>query len=453
MERSWKWSGLGLVLVALLSGCFSSTSVKEKSPSKSGGGQGPVLTPDLLQPGDTIPVFSSHDHANSWANISGATWDWGEYQLSSDGERLLFHSPSLLNQEVLADGSGALYRRNLKTGELLVANVDTQSQVRDYSRPAKLSKNGRYAIFSGNPTYDFSQSPGYSGLMIWRKDFQTGALEHVSTDSDASPYGNRMDNQVSADGRYVVYRNHGLIYRRDMTQSNAEVVSRSIDGSQVLESEMIGSGVISMSGDGQKVMFMASRVSDFIPGVSGEKQVIMINLLTNERMLVSSTSSGVPLDGASPAWVAQLSTDGSKVFFQGIPINLVAGLDSGSPTHIYRKDLSTGEVLLVSANDSGVPLVSGGMLSSVSDDGRFACFSTQDPLGLGASGVSGASRIKVKDLSTGALADLEYGPNGENLNSGQHRSACALSGDGRFGVITVRESDGRARLIYKQIRK
>jgi hypothetical protein len=139
------------------------------------------------------------------------------------------------------------------------------------------------------------------------------------------------------------------------------------------------------------------------------------------------------------------------VFFEGYASNLIPGLGSASAPHIYRKDVSTGEVLLVSSDSSGDPLTSGGSLGGVSDDGRFACLSTQEDSTQ--PGVSGPFRVKVKDLAAGKLVDIEYGPNGENLNSGTHRSLCSISGDGRFAVITVRESDGRIRTVYRQIRK
>ncbi len=455
----WVTQVLGSVLlVGLVSGCLLKPTSKAGAGSKgSVNGTNPpvLLDSDLILPGEAIPVFSSQEVVRGAVGISGASWDFGYYGLSGDGEHLVFTTEEALTVEPSVQGTGRVYKKNVRTGGLTLVSRDIDGNSRDVvNSSANLSRNGRYAVFTGTAAFNVPEIVGYSGSMVWRADLETGELKHVSTDGETSPYIYPELSQVSDDGRFVVYRRAGLIYRRDMAQSTAEVVSRSPDQSQILSSEMSGSGMVSMSGDGQKVVFMVPNAADFVSGASGNRQVIFVDLVTQQRKVVSASASGQPAQAGfhgGELFKAKLSSDGSKVFFEGYSSNLIPGLGSAAAPHIFRKDVSTGEVLLVSSDSSGDPLTSGGSLGGVSDDGRFVCLSTQEDSTQ--PGVSGFFRVKVKDLAAGKLVDIEYGPNGENLNSGAHRSLCSLSGDGRFAVITVHESGGRIRTVYRQIRK
>ncbi len=79
--------------------------------------------------------------------------------------------------------------------------------------------------------------------------------------------------------------------------------------------------------------------------------VYVKDLASGELTLVSTSDSGVKGNGSS--FAPSLSADGSTVAFNSEATNLDPA-DTDDITDIYVKDLTTGEVMLVSTSDTGV---------------------------------------------------------------------------------------------------
>src|SRR5205085_1139875 len=107
--------------------------------------------------------------------------------------------------------------------------------------------------------------------------------------------------------------------------------------------------------------------------------------------------------------------------------NLVAGDTPGS-IDAFRKNVATGEIDLVNATAAGVVsnyIVEG--VPAVSDDGRYVVFAT-GATNLDASDDNGTTDVYRKDLTTGAILLVSTNASGTVGNS--NSSGPAISGDG-----------------------
>jgi hypothetical protein len=190
---------------------------------------------------------------------------------------------------------------------------ESLTQQAEYAHDAAISGDGRYVAFDGS----------FGGALgVWRRDLQTGAVEQVAPGDAQLP-------SMSDDGRYVSFTttaalapgDHNVgpdVYVRDMSVAAAEpgayTLVSALDGSEEgltyqAGSEpasygSIASGRSALSGDGRKVVFVMTAVSDLIgarPPAAPETpamQVAVRDLDTKTTQLVSVVQ---PATGQSQA--------------------------------------------------------------------------------------------------------------------------------------------------------
>ncbi len=124
--------------------------------------------------------------------------------ISADGRYVAFYSYS--DNLVLSNGNQHIFRKDLQTGQLVIASTDAfGAQGNDGSGNPSISADGRYVAFETlannlvpedtNGTYD-----------VFRKDLQTGQIVRVSTDAVGAQGNDRSRlPSISADGRYVAF--------------------------------------------------------------------------------------------------------------------------------------------------------------------------------------------------------------------------------------------------------
>ncbi len=157
-----------------------------------------------------------------------------------------------------------------------------------------------------------------------------------------------------------------------------------------------------VAGDGTYAAFTASGAG-LVVGLDthGARQVYRIGLkypridlnpATPVAELVSGTAAGLAGDGHadSPA----LSRDGRYVAFTSRAANFTAGLDANA--RIWRKDMATGALVLVSANPDGTPLAGAAADPAITADGRLVAFAA-------------GGRVYLKDLGNGGLWNVAAG--------------------------------------------
>lgn len=218
-------------------------------------------------------------------------------------------------------------------------------------------------------------------------------VELISVSGDGIP-GNGASSMpaISGDGRLVVFQSDATnlasgdsngatdIFVRDRVSQKTTLVSRAIGDAS-------GAGlsnVPNISRDGAYVIFQ-SNAPDLVPGdTNATTDVFRYAIASGVTQTVSVTAEGAPLIGGSvlgsEAVVGPcLSGDGRHIVFQSTASNAVSG-DANGQIDILAKDMVTGRVALISMRANGEQTQYPCVSPTISVDGRYVVFGTQDPL-------------------------------------------------------------------------
>ena len=346
-------------------------------------------------------------------------------------------------------------------------------------RGMEVSADGRYVAFV---TLASNLGPeDENGLAdVYLKDMQTGAVELVSAASAGHEAGSSVS--LSADAGYIAYtlattanntiyiRKRGTILFELVTNDAGydynRVVALSANGRRLLfeaftpgvagrsawlvdlerdeihriglrldESSYASVSVESLSADGSFVVF--SSADDFLVenDTNGTSDVFVTFVDKGLTYRVSETAMGVGADSQSSTSERSVSADGRYVVFESTASNF-PGSHPGDE-HIYRKDMLTGDLELVSASHLGVPGGADSLLPSISDDGRFVAFGswamnlvpTMEPYPSDCNFGCTRGFGFVKDLETGRLVQVTMGMNDIVPNEpGQYETRLSANG-------------------------
>lgn len=318
-----------------------------------------------------------------------------------------------------------------------------------------ISSNGNFPSQSADGRYIVWQSQ-LSSLnnvqQIAVKDTSTGVIRLVSS----TPSGFEGDSgsafpQITADGRFVVFYSNATnlipgvvgyqVYRKDL-QTGALLLISSSDGTAAGQADG-GSGFAQITPDGRYVVFF-SQASNLVNGVSGQ-QIYRKDLQDNVLKLVSSRNELIENQGDGDSDAAQITPDGRFVVFRSLSSNLVSG---ASGLQIYRKDLRTNAIALVSSTDGTADHQgnSGDGPPNITADGRLVVFCTAATNLL--QGVSGL-QIYLKDLQTGLLTLISSNDSTATNQGDDDSQSPEITPDGHFIVFSsiasnlVSETSGR----------
>lgn len=219
------------------------------------------------------------------------------------------------------------------------------------------------------------------------------------------------------------------------------------------------SPTVSISGDGRYVAFVSAAENLSTEAPAGTAEVYVKDLETGAVKLVSRASgeTGAPAEpmpiggnAAGQIEAALISGNGRYVTFASPADNLVPGLPLASEVteesfldHIYRRDLQTGETVLVDRVNGSTGDVVGirARVTSISDNGRYVVFGSEvedleDPAGTHE---AGAETVYVRDLQEGTTtavgrASNEAGQPGELAAEGSFEGD--ITPDGRHVVFS-----------------
>jgi hypothetical protein len=167
-------------------------------------------------------------------------------------------------------------------------------------------------------------------------------------------------------------------------------------------------------------VFFQSNSTNLVPGGDNLYRIYRKNLGTGKVDLLSTGATGKLADGAS--FRADLSGNGRFLFFESVATNLVPGVHG---YQIYRKDIESGALLLVSVDSKGVPGDGSSGHPSSSEDGlRVAFMSNAKNLVPGVTG----NQIYAKDLATGKVEVLSLDAKGIPANG--YSTSPVMSADG-----------------------
>jgi Tol biopolymer transport system component len=163
--------------------------------------------------------------------------------------------------------------------------------------------------------------------------------------------------------------------------------------------------------DGNKVVFM-STAANLVPGDTNVKNDLFLkDLATGVVTRLTTTSAGQQANGDSSRF--DVSPDGTKIVFDSLATNLVAG-DTNDSTDVFLKDLVTGIVTRISTSATGVEgnqISRGPVFSPDGSNIAFESFATNL-----LPGDAPGSDIFLKNLITGVVTNISTNAAGEAAN-------------------------------------
>ncbi len=262
-----------------------------------------------------------------------------------------------------------------------------------------------------------------------------GATVRASISSAGVQADDHVGNpSLSFDGRYVTFDTYAGTLVTGDSNFNSDVFKRDqATGANTLVSVSsagaLGNGqsfYSSISGDGRYVAFQSTS-SNLVTGDSNAvNDVFVRDTLSGTTTRVSTSASGTEGNGASR--LAKISQDGRFVVFESTASNLVTGDTNGAVSDIFRKDLVSGEIVLVSRSTAGTVGNGASIVSSISADGRYVSFeSTASNLISG--DTNGLKDIFVKDLVAGTLTRVSTGNTGTQTTDASYQSSISADGN------------------------
>lgn len=296
-----------------------------------------------------------------------------------------------------------------------ISGSGSVSQTEDMAAISQ-SSDGRFVVFASAATNFYANDTNVR-RDIFLKDMVTGTLTPVatSTSSEAS------FPEVSDDGRYVAFQHGADIWLRDMTTSGLELVSKNVAGTQ------IAANAPEMSNDGRYIVFNSTSGD-----VSGHQQVYLRDMQTGTTRLISVDSDGTTM-GNGDSFNACVSEDGKYVVFQSKSSNYAAG-NANAYDEVFLKNVETGALTRISEKADHTGGATGASINATfSGNGRYVVFESAandlDNITNGAGNSTVVSVIYRKDLVTGNVDLVSEGKPG---TAAAYCSDPSISADGRF---------------------
>jgi Tol biopolymer transport system component len=398
----------------------------------------------LAAPGDlTLVSTSSTGEKASGGNGSARS-------VSADGTKVAFISSATNLDPAATDGTSQVYVKDLSTGEVTLASVSNAGEAgNQFSWFATLSADGTKVAFVSFAN-NLSPADFAFDYDVYVKDLVSGRLTLASARAD----GTKGDSwsfpaSFSADGSKLAFisishnldRNYsgldnGQVYLKDLVTGDVTLVSTSESGEPAndLGAELFDPPIL--SADGSKFSFTAES-TNLDPAVTApyDRQIFVKDLSTGDVSLVSSSSTGTKANNYGGP--GTLSADGNWVAFPSNATNLDPASTDGR-TQMYVKNLESGELTLASVSDTGHVANDSGVTpyeqSDLSADGTRIAFLAGASNLVPSASVPSVAQIYVKDLSSGdvTLASSSF----SGVAADDLNFGPSLSGDGTKVAFT-----------------
>lgn len=349
--------------------------------------------------------------------------DSGQPSISDDGRLVAFASDAsdladADDNDVCLNASGAnvncgdIFLREIETGTTTLVSADAAGNQGDAaSDDPALSGDGRFVAFTSEAA-NLAAGDDNGATDVFVKDTMSGELKVVSAGEDGVPGNGASRNAaISADGRFVAFASEATdlvggdgngttdVFIKDTETGAVTLVSTDAGGAQ--GSAASGFEALDISADGRYVIF-ESGAEDLVAGDgNGKRDVFLKDTATGAITLVSADAAGTPGDDDSYRSVA-VSADGLTAYFSSNAGNLVPG-DTVNKTDIFRKDVQTGAIVILSVDPTGAVMADGTTEEfAVSANGGYIAFSSA-ATNLIVDDLNDKADIFRKDLATGEL--------------------------------------------------
>ena len=334
--------------------------------------------------------------------------------------------------------------------ELMSVNNAREQGNQDSDR-ASISADGRYVAFASLAD---NLVPGDTNFAsdIFVRDRAAGRIERVSVGplgvegNDNSGFLNLLGTpDISAGGRFVAFASDASnfaagdvpgtsdVFVRDRLTGTTELISRDAAGFPAGG----GSAAPSISADGRFVAFRSFSdrlVPDGNPNFFDHIYVFDRRRASIERVDVAS--DGTLGDGG--AFNLAISADGRFVAFDSPAGNLVEG-DGDQAHDVFVHDRRTGKTEGISTRVPTDTFTGTSLLNSISADGRFVGFESNDPTLVRRDANGFFSDAFVFDREHRRLRLVSR--NSDGVQGNDDSFGALVSADGRFVVFSSRASN------------
>jgi Tol biopolymer transport system component len=274
------------------------------------------------------------------------------------------------------------------------------------------------------------------------------STNHAGTGSGNSRSGDFGCQQISADGRYVLFYSEATnivplgairasdLFVRDLQTGTTKMVS--INAMGTASSGATRFGLISDSG--RYVAFTSFANNIVTNDTNSSPDVFLRDLQTNTTRLVSINFAGTASGALGGSEVLSISPDARFIVFSSHAQDLTPTPDgNGLGTDIYVRDMLNNITVLASMNLAGTASGNGTSFGgSISDDGRYLVF-TSEASNLIANDTS-TRDVFVRDLQAGTTTRVSTNAAGTTGGNGESSGGIIAAG-GQFIVFATRATD------------
>jgi Tol biopolymer transport system component len=328
---------------------------------------------------------------------------YGSAILSGDGRYVAFTTasgnliPGLPSQIVTPH----VVVKDMVTGALEWVTKNAAGQpAKKQSYVRAMSFDGRYlAIYTNAPNL-YLGSIFASGILVFDRQTQTFAPVSIGPNGE-QPNGDSDAPDITADGRYVLFQSYAKNLVAGDTNFQSDIflrdmvlgVTQRVNVSATGVQDPLGAKGGAISADGRYAAFISR--SPFSPADgNGVIDVYRKDLTTGAVELVSASANGQATStGISYDYHVAISGDGSRIAFHSASPEFVVG-DAPDSIDIFVRDMTTATTYRASVNSLGVEGNDASYLTDLSEDGRFVLF---------ASAATNLTPADVNSPSSGAL--------------------------------------------------
>lgn len=296
-------------------------------------------------------------------------------------------------------------------------------QANDWAQDAAAARTQPLVAFSSAAS---NLGSGQDQANIFVKNVRTGSVEWISKGIlGAAPNGPSYLPDITPDGRWVVFESlaSNIVPLDRNGLSDIFLVDRNgaIPAQRV--STDSGGGEMPSTARYPKISPSGQLVSwTSIDGAG--RRIYVKNLLTGVRILASANQAGVPANGR--CLLSAFSPDSTKLAMECTGDNLVPN-DTNAVEDIFIKDLNTGAVTRASVAFNNVEANGASFDPVFGPNGRYLYFASHaDNLVPGDD--NSDSDVFRKDLRTGAVALISQSSSGVQGNEDSFRPAVSWDG-------------------------
>ena len=384
---------------ALVAVAITATTAGSPAPAAAAGGTGELTL---------LSTSSSGTKADRGTS--------GILSVSADGSVVVFESQNSTNLVPGLTNYAQVYAKDVVSGTTTVISAAADGTPGNgFSWQARVSSNGRYVAFISKATnLHPDDTDGNDDVFV--KDRLTGAVMLATTDANGDKGAGTWASgppRVSNDGETVVFAyNAGLVdeyvggvefYAKNLVTGAVTMLT----DPSIVAGGTAGTVSLDLTADGSTAVVntFESLTADDIEDAP-RPDVFAVDTTTGAATLVSIPLGG-ETDTVSAAYFPSISDDGTRVVYQGIH----RGVNSSTQIQVWSKDLTTGNLTLVSAGANGLS-----QDPEISPDGGFVVYASNGT-NLVSGDTNGVSDVFLEDLATGEVVLVSRTDAGTLANS------------------------------------